>query len=87
MQFKVGDKVKVMRCSTYNEVYWNPLMDKSIGKIYKVLKISYLGNLRLETKLFDVNQDRPRNFFYPQAAVKLVTKNQQLMFPFMETSD
>lgn len=83
MQFKVNDKVKVMRRSTYNEIYWNPLMDKSIGKTYKVLDVSPTGNLYLETKLFDVLQDRPRNFFYPQAAVKLVTKNQQLLFEFM----
>lgn len=80
MKFKVGDKVKVIRRSKRGEIYWNPLMNKAIGKAYTVLEISHLGNLRLDTKL-----DTSYNYLYPPLSVeKAVIKNQQLLFSFME---
>lgn len=80
MNFKVGDKVKVIRRSIPGEIFWNPLMNKAIGKIYTVLGISNLGNLRLDTEL-----DTRYNYLYPPLSVeKVVIKNQQLLFSFME---
>ena len=79
MQFKVGDKVKVIRRSISGEVYWNTYMDKAIGKTYTVLGISRNGNLRLNTE-----SDTHHNFLYPPEGVSKKIKNQQLLFKFME---
>lgn len=80
MKLKVGDNVKVMRRSSPDEIHWNLLMDKTIGKVYTVLAIHYRGMLRLNTKL-----DIGYNFLYPPKGLKKVTiKNQQLLFDFME---
>ena len=79
-KLKVGDRVKVMRRSIGGEIYWNPLMNGAIGKVYTVLEISYSGNLRLNTK-----DDTTYNYLYPPKSVeKVVIKNQQLLFEFME---
>ena len=78
--FKVGDKVKVMRRSIEGEIYWNPLMNKAIGKVYTILEFSYLGDVRLNTKL-----DTHYNFLYPPKGIsKVKIKGQQLLFNFME---
>lgn len=82
MKFKVGDKVKVVRKSIRGqgqEVYWNHFMDKAIGKVYTVLEISGGGNLRLNTE-----SDTFYNYLYPPKGVeKVIIKNQQLLFSFM----
>lgn len=78
-KFEVGDKVKVMRKSTRDEIRWNPLMNRAIGKTYTVLEISYRGDLKLDSKL-----DTCYNYNYPPLGVDKVTpKNQQLLFEFM----
>lgn len=80
MNFKVGDKVEVIRKSIRGEIYWNPLMNKAIGKTYTVLEISCRGNLRLDTKL-----DTGYNYLCPPLSVrKKAIKNEQLVFSFME---
>lgn len=83
MEYKVGDKVKVMRRSIVGkEIYWNPLMDKALGKVYIVLEVSRTGNLRLSTEL-----DTDYNYFYPPKGVeKVIIKNEQLLFDFMQQS-
>ncbi len=79
MGFKVGDKVRVIRKSIAGEIFWNSLMNKAIGKTYTVLEISHRGNLRLDTEL-----DTSYNYLYPPLGVdKISTKNQQLLFDFM----
>jgi len=68
MIFKVGDKVKVVRRSIEGkEIYWNPLMDKAIGKVYTVLEITGRGNLRLSTEL-----DTQYDYLYPPKGVEKV---------------
>ena len=79
MKFKIGDKVKVVRRSIVDEVYWNCHMNKAIGKVYTVLEISHRGNVRLNTK-----SDTGWNYLYPLKGVeKVIIKNQQLLFSFM----
>ena len=78
--FRVGDKVKVTRRSKIGEVYWNLRKNKAIGKVYTILEISHMGNLRLNTE-----SDTGWNYLYPPKGVeKIIIKNQQLLFEFME---
>jgi len=82
MSFKVGDKVKVIRRSKHDcgEIFWNPLMNKAIGKVYTILEITHVGNLRLSSKL-----DTTYDWLYPPKGVeKVITKNRQLLFNFMD---
>ena len=71
--FKVGDKVRVMRRSLPGEVYWAFVMDRSIGKIFRVIEVSRGGNLLLDD-----------GYYYPVGGViKVNVKNAQLVFDFM----
>ena len=79
--FKVGDKVKVMRRSTSDEVYWGYPMDKSIGKVYTILCITSSKNLLLNT---NIDSNLRYDFYFPPKGVKAYRKNQQLLFSFME---
>ncbi len=82
MKFKIGDKVKVLRKSVPGEIYWNPRMDKAIGKVYRVLQIKKRFQyviVRLQTE-----SDTKYNFLYPSKGLeKVIRKNQQLLFDFM----
>ena len=78
-KFKVGDKVKVIRRSIQDEVYWASSMDKTIGGTYIVLGISKRGNLLLDTSTV-IGYD----YHYPNKGVcKITTKGEQLLFDFM----
>lgn len=80
MKFKKGDRVRVIRRSIPGEMYWHPLMDKAIGKVYTVLEIKgYNGNLRLDSE-----SDTMSNWLYPPKSVTKININRQLLFPFMD---
>lgn len=81
MQFKVDDNVKVMRRSIQGEVYWSFAMNKAIGKVYVILEVTQTGNLLLNTRA-DLGGFA---YYFPVGSVeKVITKNQQLIFSFME---
>lgn len=80
MRFQIGDMVKVIKKHERSRLYWNPLMTETIGRVYKVKRVSYLGNYLLDTA-----QDAGRTFLYEEGSLRQVSEaGEQLKFSFME---
>lgn len=82
-KFKVGDKVKVLRASTFDEDctlwgdVWFPFgMDKFIGQEYIIKTVT-----RIEYKYPSY---RLENYNFPEFVLQDTTIGKQLLFPFME---
>lgn len=74
---KKGDKVLITRKYTQVTFYWNPKMDKCIGKIYTVSHVDYRRN-----RIFI--RCRPYHWaFLPESCKKYVEVGKQLEFNFM----
>jgi len=92
MKFKKGDRVRVVRKLTKStlsirasiySLYWNPNMDATIGKVYTIVGVTYLGRYTLNTKIwYDGFQ---YNFCYLAESLEPeIAIGQQLEFKFMK---
>lgn len=82
-KFKVGQKVKVVKKvatwrygSNYGISWNNFLMDKTIGKVYKISEINKDVGYRLRTSVIDGS-----DYYYPVESLAYV-KGEQLVFDF-----
>ena len=91
-KFKVGQRVKVVkkieswRFNNFSGGYggggadWVSGMDKTIGKVFKIINIDTDIGYRLGTKKFTYS---PYNYWYPIESLQ-VSVGEQLLFNFME---
>lgn len=88
-KFKVGQEVKVTKKiqswddGIFGTSWDDRYMDKTIGRVYKIKKISPILGYQLLTE-----NDFPLdsfNYWYPVESLEaVITKGQQLTFDFME---
>lgn len=81
-KFKINQKVKVIKkvliWDYHHSVRWNSReMDKTIGKVYEIVRISKRMGYRLDTM-----EDTGYDFWYPAQSL-VASKGQQLLFNFM----
>lgn len=78
MSFKIGDKVKVVKKFTQtNPIYWDSLMDNSVGKVFTVVENGVGGGLYVNEIV-----ELDNGWLYPIESLQLANKG-QLLFSFM----
>ena len=80
MNFKVGDKVKVVKRAENKLLSWVYSMNQTIGNTYIIMSIGSYGNVK---GTYKIQTETGIWYYLPESLKKVSVKGEQLLFSFM----